>query len=147
MDFNNVAISSFKTITSAFAETSPHIGIYDVAYSIWTNGVAVNGSTEIMIWTENFNQVQSGSPAATVTMGGVTYNVWRTSNNSYIAFVPTVIFTSGTVDILEIFKWTMSQGWLPANATLGQIGFGVEIVSTNSTNATFKFADFSITTN
>jgi hypothetical protein len=147
MDFNNVAISSFKTITSAFAETSPHIGIYDVAYSIWTNGVAVNGSTEIMIWTENFNQVQSGSPAATVTLGGVTYNVWRTSNNSYIAFVPTMIFTSGTVDILEIFKWTMSQGWLPANATLGQIGFGVEIVSTNSTNATFKFADFSITTN
>jgi hypothetical protein len=147
MDFNNVAINSFKTITSSFAETSPHVGIYDVAYSIWTNGVAANGSTEFMIWTENYNQVPSGSLAATVALGGVTYNVWKTSNNGYIAFVPTVVFTSGTVDILEIFKWTMSQGWLPANATLGQIGFGVEIVSTNSTNATFKFTDFSITTN
>ncbi|HMD68959.1 MAG TPA: hypothetical protein VKF42_08785 [Chitinivibrionales bacterium] len=147
MDFDSVPISSFKAITSTFSETSPHVGIYDVAYSIWTNGVAAAGSTELMIWTENYNQVPSGSLAATVTLSGVTYNVWKTSTNGYIAFVPTAVFTTGTVDILEIFNWTISKGWLPANSTLGQIGFGVEIVSTNSTNAVFKFTDFSITTN
>ena len=105
-DYNNVPISSFKTITSTFAETSPHVGIYDVAYDIWTNGVATAGCTEFMIWTENYNQVPAGSLAATVTLGGRTYNVWKTSNNGYIAFVPTAVFTSGTVDILEIFNWT-----------------------------------------
>jgi hypothetical protein len=146
-DYNNVAISSFNTITSTFAATSPHVGIYDVAYDIWTNGVATSGSTEFMIWTENYNQVPSGNLAATVIFGGRTYNVWKTSNNGYIAFVPTVVFTSGTVDLLEIFKWTMSKGWFPSNSTVGQIDFGVEIVSTNGANATFKCTDFSITTN
>ena len=146
IDYNNVPISSFNTITSTFAETSPHVGIYDVAYDIWTNGVATAGCTEFMIWTENYNQVPSGSLAATVTFGGRTYNVWKTSSNGYIAFVPTAVFTSGTVDILAIFNWTISKGWLPANSTVGQIDFGVEICSTNGTNATFKFTDFSITT-
>jgi hypothetical protein len=39
------------------------------------------------------------------------------------------------------------QGWLPGNSTLGQIDWGVEIVSTNGTNAAFKCTDFSITSN
>jgi limonene-1,2-epoxide hydrolase len=146
-DYNNVPISSFNGITSTFAETSPHVGIYDVAYDIWTNGVAAAGCTEFMIWNENYKQVPSGSLAATVTLGGRTYNVYKTSNNGYIAFIPTVVFTSGTVDILEIFNWTISKGWLPANSTLGQLDFGVEFVSTNGTNAAFKCTDFSITTN
>jgi len=146
-DYNAVPISSFTTITSTFAETSPHVGIYDVAYDIWTNGVATSGSTEFMIWTENYKQVPAGSRAATTTLGGRTYDVWKTSDNHYIAFVPTVVFTSGTVDILQIFTWTTSQGWFPANSTLGQIDFGVEIVSTDDANATFQFTDFSITAN
>ena len=146
-DYSNVAISSFNTITSTFAEASPHDGIYDVAYDIWTNGVATAGCTEFMIWNENYKQVPGGSLAASVTLGGRAYNVYKTSSNGYIAFVPTAVFTSGTVDILEIFKWTMSKGWLPANSTLGQIDFGVEIVSTNGANATFKCTDFSITGN
>ena len=82
-----------------------------------------------------------------MTLSGRTYHVFKTSNNSYIAFVPTVVFTSGTVDILEIFNWTMSMGWLPSNSTMGQLDFGVEIVSTNGADATYKFTDFSITTN
>jgi hypothetical protein len=142
-----VAISSFNAITSTFAESSPHVGIYNVAYDIWTNGVATSGSTEFMIWTENYNQVPAGNKATTTTFGGRTYDVWKTSNNQYIAFVPTTVFTSGTVDLLEILKWTISQSWLPANSTLGQICFGVEIVSTNGANATFNFTDFSITSN
>ena len=146
-DYNNVALSSFTTITSTFAETSPHVGIYNVAYDIWINGIATPGCTEIMIWNENFNQVPAGSKAATQAFGGRTYDVWKTSSNGYIAFVPTAVFTSGTIDLLEIFNWTISKGWLPANSTLGQICFGVEIVSTNGADATFKFTDFSITSN
>jgi hypothetical protein len=146
-DYNDVAISSFNVITSTFAETSPHVGIYNVAYDIWINGIATSGSNELMIWTENYNQVPAGSKAMTAALGGRTYDVWRTSNNHYIAFVPTAVFTSGTVDLLEIIRWTMSQGWLPSTSTLGQICFGVEIVSTNGSNATFYFTDFSITSN
>lgn len=144
-DYADVPISSFNSITSTFAETSPHVGIYNVAYDIWTNGVATSGSTEFMIWTENYNQVPAGTLATTTTFGGRTYDVWKTPNNHYIAFVPSAVFTSGTIDLLEIFNWTISQGWLPSNSTLGQICFGVEIVSTGGGDATFQFTDFSIT--
>jgi hypothetical protein len=146
-DYDDVPISSFTTITSTFAATSPHVGIYDVAYDIWTNGVASNGSTEFMIWTENFNQVPSGKKVATGTFSGKTYDVWKTSDNGYIAFVPSAPFTSGTIDLLAIFKWTIQQGWLPANSTLGQIDFGVEVVSTAGAQARWDFTDFSITDN
>jgi hypothetical protein len=144
-DYANVAISSFTTITSTFAATSPHVGIYDVAYDIWTNGVATAGSTEIMIWTENYNQVPSGTNVASATFGARSYDVWKTSSSQYIAFVPTAAFTSGTLDLLEIFQWVMAQGWLGSNATLGQIGFGVEIVYTGGGEARFDVTDFSIT--
>ena len=61
-DFDGApAISSFGTITSSFAHTAPHVGIYEFAYDIWLNGVASKGSTEVMIWTDNYNQVPSGT--------------------------------------------------------------------------------------
>jgi hypothetical protein len=33
----------------------------------------------------------------------------------------------------------MAQGWVPNNPSLNQIGFGVEIVSTNGQDARFDF--------
>jgi hypothetical protein len=147
MNFNEVPIRSLHTVTSTFAETSPHVGIYEAAYDIWLNGVATTGSSQIMIWVDNYNRVPAGSQVATTALGGRTYDVWKTSDNSYVALVSTLTFTSGTVDLLEIFDWTISQGWLPSSSTLGQIDFGVEIVSTGGANATYQFNDFSIATN
>jgi hypothetical protein len=84
-DYQNVPIRSFKSITSTFATTSPHVGIYNVAYDIWTNGIATSGSTEFMIWTENFHQTPAGSRVTTATFGGRNYNVWKTANIDRLA--------------------------------------------------------------
>jgi hypothetical protein len=144
-DYNNVPISSFPTLTSRFAASSPHVGIYNVAYDIWLNGVAENGCTELMIWTENYNQVPGGRKVATATLGGRTYDVWRDSWDwQYVAFVPAAVMTSGTIDIKEILQWMIGKGWITSSATLGQLCFGVEIVSTDGADATFTFTDFSI---
>jgi hypothetical protein len=140
---NNPAIDSFQSITSTFAETSPHTGIYEDAYDIWLNGIASSGSTEVMIWTENYHQVPGGSVVGSATYDGRSYTVWK--SGSYIAFVANTNFTSGTVNLLEIFKWIMAQGWIPASSTLGQVDYGAEIVSTNSVPATFSFSDFAVT--
>jgi hypothetical protein len=144
-DYGDVRISSFSRIDSTFAATSPHVGIYNVAFDIWINGVASSGSTEVMIWTENFNQVPAGDKVATVSLGGRTYNVWKWRDGQYLLLMPTVVMRSGSIDLLEIFKWLMSKGLLPAGSTLGAIDYGVEIVSTGGRNATFSFTDFSIT--
>jgi hypothetical protein len=146
-DYNDKAVSSFNSITSTFGATSPHVGIYNVAYDIWLNGIADNNSTELMIWTENYKQTPAGSRVATATFGGHTYNVWKESDNKYIAFVPTTPMTSGNLNLLEMFKWLQSKGWLNSGATVGQIDYGVEIVSTDGKPATFSFTDFSITSN
>jgi hypothetical protein len=146
-DYNDKPISSFSQIKSTFAASSPHVGIYNVAYDIWLNGVADNNSTEIMIWTENYKQVPAGNKVTSVNLGGRTYNVWKKSDNKYIAFVPTAPMTSGSVDLLQMFKWLQSKGWVSGGATVGQICYGVEIVSTNGAPATFSFTDFSITSN
>ncbi len=144
-DYNNVPISSFSSLHSSFAATSPHTGIYNVAYDIWLNGVAAAGSTEVMIWTENHRQRPSGSVVGATTLGWHRYKVWKTSDNSYIALVPSTPMTSGDIDLLSIFVYLRAKGWLSQNATLGQIDYGVEICSTGGKPATFRFSDFSIT--
>ena len=145
-DFRSAPINSFESITSGFAETSPHVGIYNVAYDIWINGVATPGCTEIMIWNENFQQVPGGKYIQDVIFDGQAYKVHRAPGTGYIAFVATTNFTSGTVNLLEIMKWTQSKGWLPSTSVLNQICFGVEMVSTDDADATFKVTAFSIHT-
>jgi hypothetical protein len=141
-DFNERKISSFSSITSAFSEHGPHVGIYEYAYDIWLNGVASNGSTEVMIWNDNFHQAPSGSVQGSATFSGHGYQVWR--NGSYIAFVADSNFTAGTVDLLAVFKWIINKGWIPSTSTVGQIDYGVELVSTSGAPATFSFSNFSI---
>lgn len=146
-DFDHVRISSLPALTSRFAASSPHLGIYNVAYDIWLNGVAEAGCTELMVWTENYKQTPGGRKVATATLGGRTYDVWRASWDwQYVAFVPTSAVTSGSVDLLEILRWMTAQGWITTSATLDQVCFGVEIVSTGGRDATFTFTDFSIST-
>jgi len=145
-DFNAApAISSFSVISSSFGHAGPHVGIYEFAYDIWLNGVASNGSTEVMIWTDNFNQVPSGSVQETVTFDGRSYKVYK--SGSYIAFVDTSNVTAGTLNLLTFFNHIISKGWIPSTSTLGAIDYGVELVSTNGMDATFVVNDFSLTTN
>jgi hypothetical protein len=146
MDFSgSPKISSFNTISSSFAHTAPHVGIYEFAYDIWLNGIASNGSTEVMIWTDNYYQVPSGSSLETVTFDGQSYKVYK--SGSYIAFVETTNVTTGNVNLLSFFNHVIAKGWIPSTSTVGAIDYGVEIVSTNSMNAMFQVNNFSLTTN
>jgi len=139
-------LSSFSTIKSTFAATSPHVGIYNVAYDIWLNGVP--GNREIMIWTENYKQTPAGSVVAKgVSLSGRAWDVYATSGNGYIAFVPSSPMTSGSLDLKAMLDYLVAQGRVPATSTLGQICFGVEVVSTGGQPARFDFTDFSVTSN
>ncbi len=143
-DYDRVPVGSFDSITSTFAETSPHVGIYNFAYDIWLNGIATPGCTEIMLWSENFHQVPGGRYVQDATFAGRTYKVYKNPDSGYIAFVATTNFTSGTVNLLDIMKWVIAKSWLPSKSTLNQICFGVEIVSTDDADATFQVTAFSL---
>lgn len=143
-DYQSVPIETVDSLTSRFAETSPHVGIYNVAYDLWINGIAKPGCTEIMIWNENFHQVPGGRYVQDVSFDSRTYKVYKTPSSGYIAFVATTNFTSGTVNLLDLMKWTIAKGWLPGQSSLNQVCFGVELVSTEDADATFQVTAFSI---
>lgn len=155
LDIDNLdgaPISNYTTITTTFAASAPHAGIYDVAYDIWLNGVGWGGgTTEVMIWTENRGQVPLGdlvSPAA--MFGDEAYDVYRYTSTSdggvhVISLLSTTVQTAGSVDLKEILNWIVGKGWLERGATINQIGYGVEICSTENQPATFYFTDFSVT--
>jgi Glycosyl hydrolase family 12 len=141
-DFDDPQISSLNSVTSTFAQTTPHAGIYEDAYDIWLNGLATSGSTEVMIWTQNNGQTPSGSVEGSVTFDGRTYTVWK--SGSYVAFVANANVSSGTVNLLAFFQWIIGKGWIPGDSTLSQVCYGAELVSTNGVPATFAFSDYSV---
>lgn len=138
-------VSSYTQINSTFGAVSPRAQgqIYNVAYDIWLNGVP--GDREIMIWTDNWNQRPAGNKIGNVQVAGKTWEFWASGDNHILTFVAPQPLTSGSLDLKAILDWLIKEGRVPADATLGQIGYGVEVVSTNGQPATFNFTDFSIT--
>ena len=90
-DINNLngnPFNDYSVIRSTFAARGPGVGIYDVAYDVWLNGVGDgDGITELMVWTENVKQVPSGDKLTTYTAGGFTYDVWA-DEDGYVIRVP-----------------------------------------------------------
>jgi hypothetical protein len=99
-----------------------------------------------MIWTVNQGQRPAGSVVATgLEFGGQRWALWATGDNHVVSFVPATNMASGTVNIRAMLDYLISHGRVPGNSTLGQIAYGVEIVSTNGVPATFNFTEFSLT--
>ena len=141
-------LSNYPTLSSTFAAAGPDTGIYNIAFDIWLNGVGNGGASnrEVMIWTDNQAQTPAGSRVASgVAVGGHTWDVWSGYSNHILSFVATPEIPSGTLDLRAMLDYLIAQGRLPATSTLGQIGYGVEVVSTNGSPTTFNFTDFSIT--
>ncbi len=143
-DYSGRTISSFSTLKSSFAATTPGVGIYNVAYDLWLNGVP---NEEVMIWTDNFHQVPAGDKiASNVSLSGYKWDVYD-DGDGYTAFVPSggVRLKSGTLDLKAMLNYLVSRGIHTSNATVDQICYGIEIVSTSGSQATFSITNFSIT--
>jgi hypothetical protein len=149
-------ISSFTSITSTFDERGPNVGLYEYAYDIFVNSGTIDGpgTTEILIWVDVYgNRMPAASKWATMVSLDTTgaYDVYETDNGDggdggrYIVFVANTSFSSGTVDIRAFLRYVIAQNWIPPDALLNQICFGVEICETGDGGATFGVNDFSLT--
>lgn len=139
-------LDSFDSITSRFAHRAPDKGKYDVAYDIWLNGVASKGSTELMIWTEHNGQQPAGSKLGTVTVDGHKWQLWATGDDKYIAFVSTDPLTSGKLNLQAFTERLTHHGRLAGDSTLGQVDYGVEVVSTHGKQERFDVTKFAVHT-
>lgn len=140
-------LSSFTTISATFEETSPHVGDYEVAWDCWFN----NQANEFMVWVDNYNQTPAGNKVASnVSLDGRSWDVWwspSSGTGGYVVFYANTTVTSGTVNLLALFQYAASHGWLPSTSTVDQLSFGIEVCSTNGQDATWTINDYSITTN
>jgi hypothetical protein len=151
---NGVPFNTYNSVTSKFAaKPGPTVGIYDVAYDVWLNGAGWGGgTTEVMVWTENRGQRPLGAIKYVYTApnNGAVYDVWSykctcDGGVNVVSFAVRNSMYAGTLDIKAMVSDAISKGYIPANPSWTQIGFGVEIVSTNNTPQRFDFTDFSVT--
>jgi hypothetical protein len=142
---NGKPFNDYSVIKTTFAGRGPGVGIYDVAYDLWLNGVGDGaGVSELMVWTENLKQQPSGDKLATYTAGGATYDVWA-DDDGYVAFVSRATQYSGSLDLKAMIAWAIGKGLIPPNPTVNQIGYGIEFCSTGGGKARFTLTDFSVT--
>jgi hypothetical protein len=138
-------LSSFRSIASTFASRSPGVGVSDGAYDIWLNGVADDGSTELMIWTDNHHQTPAGKVVARhLRFSHRTWKLWATRDHGYLAFVPDRPHHHGRIALKKRFSYLDAHGYLAHGSTLGQVCFGYEMVSTEGTTRHFKVDRFSV---
>jgi hypothetical protein len=137
--------NDYSVIRTTFAGRGPGVGIYDVAYDLWLNGVGDgDGVSELMVWTENLKQQPSGDKLETYTAGGSTYDVWA-DDDGYVAFVSRATQYSGSLDLKAMIAFAIGKGFIPPNPTVNQIGYGIEFCSTGGGKARFTLTDFSVT--
>lgn len=150
-DYSDPPLSSFKVLNVSFAGTAWGRGIYDVAYDVWLNHYKI----EVMIWTENHDQLPSGQIVASgVSISGHTWDLWQ-GGGGYFAFAapldPTTarpgnrVISSGNFDIVAFSNYLIKKGLVPSTAKLTQLDYGVEVVDTGGVPQTFKLTNFQIT--
>jgi len=137
-NYPNEAVGQFTKMTSSYAESMPSGGDFEAAYDIWLNGL----SKEVMFWVDNHGQAPAGTKRATVTLGGLTWDLYATSG--YWAFVLNHNASSGTVDLLAGLRYLQSTGALSASDKLWQVNFGWEICSTLNKPEVFRVTSYSL---
>jgi hypothetical protein len=143
-----IPVSSLGDPTTSWSTTQTGTGAYDVAYDIWFNQTpSTSGQpngTEVMIWLNHNGAVQpAGSPVATVTLGGYTYDVWYAQMSSwkYVAYV----IRGGTssvsnLDLGTIARDATARGYLSSAWYLIDVEAGFELWQGGAGLATNSFA-------
>ena len=139
---NGYPLSGFSSLSSSYAEDMHAVAGTDAeaAYDLWLNGL----NKEVMFWVDDHGQTPSGSVVATTTFSGATWDLYETSDRSYMAFVRQGNASSGTVDLHAALQFLEGRGDLTASAVLWQVNFGWEICSTAGAPETFTISNYSV---
>lgn len=147
-------LSDIAYMTSTFRETMPTGNMYtngfdsEAAYDIWCD----NNDLEVMIWVDNQGQTPGGQEIATVRLFGQEFIVYHSGsltdlNSGTYTFVLASNETSGLVNILDVYRWLITNGYISASDYMTQFNFGWEIASTAGQSDTFRLNSLTLNTN
>jgi hypothetical protein len=156
-----VPLANYTDITSTYSVTMPSSpgasDDYEAAYDIWLGDPGKTSWTndqEIMIWTDNHGQTPAGRDIGktwTDPSTGDVYEIWvdpgSTSVGSAAATLTLVSRTnqaSGSVDLLDVFKWLQSAGYTSSSAGIDQLDYGFELCSTSGVTETFAVNGYTL---
>jgi hypothetical protein len=143
-------LTSFTSLASTFAETmNPQPGTSaEAAFDIWAGqSAATNYADEIMIWTDTVARGTCGGAvpqASGVLFGGQSWNLCKWGSSELIWYLAGANEQSGTVDILAMMNWLVSNGYLPGGTGLNQVDYGFEICSTGGLPENFSVSSYGI---
>ena len=152
-------LSNFGSIISSFSENMHATGSTSAqaAYDIWLGqNASTNYADEVMIWNDQANRGTCGGATVLTNVNfggsnGVPVQNWTLCRygppgptSELIWYLTNGNEQSGTVDVLSMVNWLVSNGYLPQGTGLNQIDYGFEICSTPGPE-TFQVSSFSIT--
>lgn len=148
----NQRIDSFSVIESSWSMTNPPVGEWNASYDVWINGFGKGSTAEVMIWTDHRYPARIPPSNATestkATIDGLNFTAWRRPahpGGSYIALVLDTKSPAGALDLLAVFRWLVTKGWLQGSDKIAAIEYGVEIANTPGPE-TFRLNDFTLVT-
>jgi hypothetical protein len=152
-NFTNRSIDSFTQITADYDMTCPPAGEYDAAFDVWIGGIGSKSTAEVMVWTEDrYNgplPPKNALESTTVTIDGQALIAWRRKNGNggdYIALAMRPMRRAGSLDLLAVFRWLISKGWLKGTDLVAAVEYGVEIASTAGSEQRFTLNSYTLTT-
>jgi hypothetical protein len=150
-----IPLTSYTDIDSTYNDALPvspgASDDYEAAYDLWLGTPSSQYGQEIMVWTDNHGQTPAGSDTGktwTDPTTGDVYEIWVTSpsaaaDNPLVTFVAQKNATSGSVDLLDVFKFLQTDG-LTTETGVNQMDYGFEICSTSGQNATFSLNGYTL---
>jgi hypothetical protein len=143
-NFRDTRLTSLRRLTSSFAESMPPAAApYDAeaAYDLWLNGY----KNEVMVWVDNHGQQPNGIVSAEAVLSGQHFRVYR--GNAHMVSLVLLSGTheaTGSVNLLLALRWLVDHGYLGGRASLTQVDFGWEIVSTDGIPLEFTLRSYSL---
>lgn len=143
-NFTHTRLTSLRRLTSSFAESMPPAaGLYtaEAAYDLWLNGY----QNEVMVWVDNHGQQPEGIVSSEAVLSGQHFRVYQGNAHMVsLVLLAGTHETAGSVNLLLALRWLVDHGYLRGMASLTQVDFGWEIVSTDGIPLRFTLHSYSL---
>jgi xyloglucan-specific endo-beta-1,4-glucanase len=136
-----IQISANRQVNCGWSYTVSGSSTMNVAYDLWVHSISNpdyqdDPTDEIMIWLYRAGGAgpisSSGSPEATVTLAGTSWELWRGQTTlNVFSFVRANNTTASTLNIMEFVNQLVSRGWMSSSKYLSSVEAGTEVFTGN----------------
>lgn len=131
-----VRVSELNSLISSWTFTPVNSGRWSAAYDLWFSPITDSspgypGGTELMLWLDRRGVVPDGAPVASVTIGGIDWEIWFEKGKrewAYVVYVSSKpIYCVEDFNLLAFVVDCVRRGWLQEKWYLHAVEAGFEL--------------------